>query len=294
MQITTLPQAPMRTRELPPPPQPPEPPQEPKHRDGFSLSHSVSKGVMAFMGRRIPSTTPEVTPERSQEITSKMKPGDVILTADMSYPGWQRMEFWTVRSDYTHAAMLGTDGNVYEAVDVGTQAVPLDKFFEGRLKIAVIRHGLTPEEAGKATDFLQKNLHKRYDGAFDTNSDAKFYCSEYVGKAIRHATDRIQVPERNLLKKNVISVDAFRHMPGAEMIHDEKSNYWKNKLAYWPLGASAVACGVAGGLLGGAGGAALGGLGGLVGSILVGNKIQTGHMLPSIYELRHGHDEGCH
>ncbi len=266
--------------------QAPPPPEQPK--DGFSLGKAAAGAVLGFMGRRIPPTHPEMSPEQSQDLCSKMKPGDVILTADMAYPGWARMEFWTVRSNYTHAAILGNDGHVYEAVGEGVQKVKLDEFFDGRFKVAIVRLGLDDAQAARATDYCQQHLGKSYDGVFNTATEDEFYCSELVTKALESAAPELQIPRDRLLGKVAIAPDAFLHTPGAERIHDDGSHYWKNKLTYWPLATSALAGGVAGAMLSGLGGAALGGAAGLVGSILVGNKIQTGHYLPSIHELREG------
>ena len=262
------------------------PPQEPK--DGVSLGKAAAGAVLGFMGRRIPPTHPEFSAEQSQELRSKMKPGDVILTADMAYPGWARMEFWTVRSNYTHAAILGNDGHVYEAVGEGVQKVKLEEFFDGRFKVAVVRLGLDEAEAAKATEYCQQHLGKSYDGVFNTETEDEFYCSELVTKALESADPSLQIPRDKLLGKVAVAPDAFLHTPGAERVHDDGSHYWKNKLTYWPLATSAIAGGVAGGVLSGVGGAALGGTVGLLGSILVGNKIQTGHWLPSVHELREG------
>jgi hypothetical protein len=260
--------------------------EEPK--DGFSLTKTLSVGLLGFMGRRIPSTQPEISPQKMEELKEKIKPGDVLMSADMSYPGWARMEYWAIGSEYTHAALMGNDGKVYEAVGEGVIETSLETFLEGRKKIAVARHGLTEADAAVATEYAKSHLGKAYDGVFNYGDDKEFYCSELVAKSLAQIANPIEVPHGKIFGKDAIAPDVFLKMKGAEVVHDDKSNYWGNKVAYWPIAASTAALGVAGHLLGGGAGAAIGAGAGFLGSILVGNKIQTGHFSPSLVELSAG------
>ena len=251
--------------------------------DGFSPTRVAADGILAFMSRRVPTTVPEVTPEQANHLNQLLQPGDVILTCDCAYPGWARMEFWTVRSNYTHAAIYAGDGKIYEAVGGGVKESPLDGYFEGRLKVAVVRPPYqSPQDVKAATDWCRAQLGKPYDSVFNTGDDQEFYCSELVYKALQHMPNPIQAPDRKLLGRSAVAPDAFLYIQGADRVHDDRSNYWKNKLGHWPLAAAAVSGAVAGGMLGGAGGAGVGFGIGLLGSVMVGNRIQTGHYLPSL------------
>lgn len=248
------------------------------------VGETATSALLGIMGRRIPPAYPEISEEKIRDLCAKIKPGDVILTADLAYPGWARMEYWTVRSNHTHAAFVGNDGQVYEAVGRGVLKGKLEDFFEGRIKVAVARLGLDDGAVARATEYCQKQVGKPYDDAFDTADDSEFYCSELVAKAVEHGNPSLRAPRHTLLGREAIAPDAFLHIPGAERVHDDGSDYWKNKLAYWPLGSSALAGGVTGAMVGGVGGAVVGGLVGFVGSVLVGNKLQTGYALPSLHQ----------
>lgn len=258
----------------------------PSARVSAGPMRAITSGAFAFMGRRIPPMHPEMSAEKAQALCAQTKPGDVILTADLAYPGWARMEFWTIRSNYTHAALVGSDGHVYESVDGGVQKVPLASFFEGRIKVATVRLGLDAGEAARATEYCQRQLGKPYDEGFDTLSDDAFYCSELVAKALGAGRPGFAVPHETVLGRTAVAPDAFLAVPGAQRVHDDGSSYWTNKVTYWPLALSAAAAGSAGAAAGGVAGAVVGGTLGLLASILVGNKIQTGHCLPSVQELR--------
>jgi hypothetical protein len=259
---------------------------EPK--ESFSLTRTLSTGLLGFMGRRIPSTMPEVSPEKMDELREKIKPGDVLMSADLSYPGWSRMEYWAIGSHYTHAALAGSDGFVYEAVGEGVIKTTLNEFLEGRKKIAVARPGLDEKQAETATEYAKSHLGKPYDGVFNFGSDDEFYCSELVAKSIKAADVNKAAPMGKIFGKDAVSPDVWRKTPGIEVIHDDKSNYWTNKLDYWPIAASTAALATAGHFLGGITGAVVGAGTGFVGSILVGNKIQTGHFSPSLVEIKAG------
>lgn len=197
------------------------------------------------------------------------------------------MEYYGSKSHYTHSAIMGADGLVYESVGGGTHTIKLDEFLKGSIKVSVVRSGLNEAEVSKATDYLKANLGKPYDSHFDTASDAKYYCSEYVGKSLLHAKPDLQIPRERFAKKEVIAVDSFTHTPGMTVVHDGHSNYWTNKLAYWPIHASGAAGAAAGYALGHSLGATLGGATlGLVAAVMIGNKIQTGMWAPSVHELK--------
>lgn len=264
------------------------PPEAGDPKESFSLTRTLAGGVLGFMGRRIPSTLPEISTERMAELKEKIKPGDVLMSADLSYPGWGRMEYWAIGSHYTHAALMGNDGNVYEAVGEGVIKTSVEEFLEGRKKIAIARPGLNQEQAQKATEYAQSHLGKSYDGLFNYEDENEFYCSELVAKACQAADPKFEAPMGSIFGKRAVSPDIWRKTPGIEVVHDDGSNYWTNKLHYWPLGASAALSASAGYAAAGVTGAVLGAGVGLVGSILIGNKIQTGHWSPSLVEIREG------
>lgn len=253
---------------------------------GFSLGKMAAGALLGFMGRRIPTTMPEISSDKAQSLKEKIRPGDVLMTADGAYPGWARMEFWAIGSHYTHAALVGSDGQVYEAVGEGVIQGSLDEFLQGRLKVAVARPGLDEAGVERATEYCRGQLGKAYDGFFNTEDDKEFYCSELVAKALATADPSVQTPTKSLLGKKAIAPDVFLSAPGFQPIHDDGSHYWKNKLSYWPLGAAAVGVGAAGYAIGGLAGAVVGASAGFVGSVLIGNKMQTGHYSPSLAEVR--------
>lgn len=272
---------------------PPETPAPEKIKKKHTPIQKLRYAAFKMMDVRIPAAFPEISNETRSQLSAQVKPGDVLLTTEMSYPGWQPMEYYGSKSHYTHSAIMGADGKIYESVGGGTHAIELNEFLKGSIKVSVVRSGLNEAEVGKATDYLKANLGKPYDSHFDTASDAKFYCSEYVGKSLLHARPDLQIPRERFAHKEVIAVDSFMHTPGMQVVHDGESNYWGNKLAYWPIHLSGAAGAAAGYALGhGLGAAVGGGALGAVAAIMIGNRIQTGMWAPSVHELRESKGKG--
>ncbi len=259
---------------------------EPK--DDWNPVQALSKGLLAFMGRRIPTMTPEFPQAKAKSLMEKIQPGDVIMSTDMAFPGWARMEYFAIGSHYIHAAFVGSDRKVYEAVGSGVLQTDLEDSFKGRIKVAISRPGLSEQDTAIATEFCRAQVGKPYDGAFNTEDNKEFYCSELVSKALASVKTPIATPHGSIFGKSAVAPDAFFKIPGSVTVHDDGSHYWKNKVDYWPIGAATTGFGIAGGVLGGIAGAALGAAAGFVGSILVGNKVQVGHFSPILADAREG------
>lgn len=257
-------------------------------QESWSPLQTLSKGLLGFMGRRIPTLTPEFSPEKAKVLMDQIQPGDVIMSTDMAYPGWARMEYYALGSHYIHAAFVGSDMKVYEAVGSGVLKTELEDSFKGRIKVAISRPGLSEKDTATATDFCRAQLGKSYDGTFNTEDNKEFYCSELVSKALASGDSPIATPTGSFFGKKAVAPDAFLKIPGSVTVHDDGSHYWKNKLDYWPIGAVTAGMGIAGAALGGITGAAIGAGAGFLGSVLVGNKIQTGHFSPSLAEALEG------
>ncbi len=246
------------------------------------LEDLAGRSLIFLMDRRIPTTVPEITPDKATQLTTLLKPGDIILTADCAYPGWATLGYLTARANHTHAAFYGGDGKIYEATGQGVTASDLKGYFEGRIKVAIVRppYKNPTEDVQTAVAWCKQQVGKPYDNVFAIDDDKAFYCSELVYGALKHAQHPIEAPSKDLFGKKYVSVDSFEQIPGATIIYDDGSKYGKNLLAHWPVLIGTGAGAALGGSMAGAGGAILGGIAGLIGTIGIGNKIQTGEWFP--------------
>ncbi|MBM3462409.1 MAG: hypothetical protein FJX76_09930 [Armatimonadetes bacterium] len=244
-----------------------------------SLGGAASAGFVHMLGIRVPTVTPEYSAEKRKHILDNIQPGDVILETNNAYPGWQRLEFYTLRSSYTHAAIYEGNGKFLEATTPGgVQRTDLADYLTGRIQVAIIRPDYkSPTDVTSALDYCRGELGKPYDNKFNTHGNDEIYCAELVYKALKQMPNPIEAPTRKVFGKEAVGPDAFFEIPNAKVIHDDGSAYWKNRLSNWPVYLTAATAATVAGMHAGPWAGTAGFFGGLFGAILVGNKIQTGH-----------------
>lgn len=259
--------------------------------------------VTAVLDVRVPTTSKGVSPQLREEILSNIEPGDIVLETNNAYPNWQRMERLAFRSSFTHAAIFEgfKDGKpmLLEATTgdpsgAGVIRTNMEEYFHGPIKLAVIRPNYeTPEDRDAALDHCRQQLGKPYDTGFRYDSDQSYYCSELVAKALENMPHPIAVGHSKAVRvgRDSVAPDAFLKLPGAITFGD-KPQFWANMASHWPVAAGTALGGLAGialashfGPLSATAGGVVGTAAGLLGSICVGNKIQTGHF--NLYGVEH-------
>lgn len=240
----------------------------------------VSDAFVKMLDVRVPTTTPEISEACRQQIMASIRPGDVILETDDAYPGWQLMEFFTMRSSFTHAAIYEGDGKFLEATTPGgVQRTDLDGYLHGRMHVAVIRPPYrAPGDVDATLEYARAQLGKPYDNDFNTADDREMYCAEYVYKALKASPNPIEAPVRHVMAKTVVSPDAFRKIPGSTVVYADHCSFLLNRLSHWPVYSMSLAAAATGASMAGPVGGAVGFVAGSLASILVGNRIQTGHL----------------
>ena len=92
---------------------------------------------------------------------TKIQPGDICLETNDAYPEWQRMEFFTSRSDHTHAFTYEGDGQMLQSTTPdGVQRTDLKDYLQGRLHVKVIPPQLSKPERHQA----ESTIPSRADG----------------------------------------------------------------------------------------------------------------------------------
>lgn len=178
-----------------------------RHRaQSVDLKAKAAKALITFMDRRIPTTVPAVSEQKGDLLESKLQPGDIVLTSDCAYPGWGRMEYWAVGSNYTHAAIVGNDSKIYEATGAGVIASDVDGYFKGHLKTAILRPDFVSpkKDAESITEYCKSHVGKNYDNLF-LDDDSEFYCSELVAKALTQVTEPLATPSKDVLGRKAIA-----------------------------------------------------------------------------------------
>jgi hypothetical protein len=192
------------------------------------------------------------------------------------------MEKLVFKSDYTHAAIYEGDGKFLEATSgnadgVGVKRNELREFLTGRQSVEIIRPPYNSEADVKAAlDHSRAQLGKAYDGDFDLKDGNAIYCAELVYNALQAMPNPIEAPTVNFAGKVAVGPNAFKQIPGSEVVYSTGSSFAKARLSHYPVYLSAAVGATIGGMAAGPLGAVGGFVAGGLGAILTGNKIQTG------------------
>lgn len=248
---------------------------------GTSLAVAADGATDAFLGVlgvRVPTTTPTMSDERRDSILASIRPGDIILETDNAYPGWQRLEFFTMQSHYTHAAIYEGDGKFLEATPPKVARTDLREYLHGHQLVCIVRPDYkSSQDVDAALEYCRQQIGKPYNGTFSMGNGESLYCAELVYNAMKAMPNPLDVPLKKVLGKPAVAPDSFLEIAGATRVYDDESSFWKNQSSHWPVLASAIGTTAVASYLGGPVAGVAGFAGGLVLSILVGNKIQTGH-----------------
>lgn len=238
--------------------------------------------TLSLLSNRVPSTMPEMTEQRREQLLEPLQPGDVVMATVGTLPGWAHLDYWLLDSHHVHCGLYAGDGQFYEAAGPGVRRSQAPDFFHGRMKTAAIRPNYaSAEDRQAALAYCEKQLGKAFDQQFRSDDDRRFYCSELVHNALKNMPHPILSPTHRvpLRGDQGIPPDGFLRIDG-KLLYDEKSHYWKNALHHWPVALGTVSGAALGALAGNLTGACLGGLAGTLGAVALGNYLQTGECFP--------------
>jgi cell wall-associated NlpC family hydrolase len=254
---------------------------------GTRIKQAAAGEFVKALDIRVPTTTPHLSAAQRDEILHSIQPGDICLETNDAYPGWQRFERITMRTNHTHAFIYEGNGKLLQSTTPnGVQRTDLADYLKGRIHVMVIRPPYqSQQDVAAAIDYAAAQLGKPYNEAFNGNDTSKFYCSQLVSEALRHMPHPIETPQGQFRGHGFVAPDAFNQIPGARIIVDDHATFWKSQRSHWPVFTSTVACTAGGAVFGAMHGGVIGGvLGGVVGlvvglpmSVATGNLIQTGH-----------------
>ena len=199
----------------------------------------------------------------TNEIKKLLKPGDILLTSQNNYPGWQFVEKVLFDSDWTHAAIYIGDGRFVESttddkqyyVPLGNnkfrvadkndlkdlnklipgfgivEELPVEKCFNNCTHLAVVRPPYkTREDINSAINYAKNQVGKLYDDDMNTNDDSKLFCSELPFNALKSGPNPINYKIEPL--SGIISPDVFLNKDNSNLIWSDGSNFWKNMLSH--------------------------------------------------------------
>lgn len=177
-----------------------------------------------FMAYSLPLATDwtVLNTEQKQRIEEAARPGDVLLVLRRKDAAPYIAQQLVFGSRYSHAAMVTRKGEVVEA-EFTVHRTPLSKFLQSARRVVLLRPRWKDEDQRrKAVRFAEEQLGRWYNITYDSTQDRRFYCSELVAKALRHAGTIDTLPLDSFLGKELIVPDALMRLP-CEVVAQEEA-----------------------------------------------------------------------
>lgn len=244
-----------------------------------NVVNTVAETLVTLMDVQVPTTTKPVPQSRIDEMMSVLKPGDIIMQSNDSFPGWQVIEKIAVNADYGHVMMYEGDGKfIHSTSGPGVQRLDLAEYMKGaRINLEVVRPDYkTEEDRDSALNYMRSQIGKPYDSSFVKEDESRHYCSELITHALSKMPNPIDVPAKKVFGKEIIAPDAFQDVPGMETVYSTGSSFLKSVLSHYPLCIAQAVTATVGALTLGPLGLVAGAVGGGILAIMAGNRIQSG------------------
>ncbi|NDD27371.1 MAG: DUF4105 domain-containing protein [Proteobacteria bacterium] len=208
----------------------------------------VLRPASRLLQLRALADTPRLTPERERALEQQLAPGDIILITDNSLPMLQASTYALLGTGYTHTMMYEGDGHVLEAsvAGVGGEGVVrtrLDSRVGRQVLLEVIRPPYQSKtDAKAAVDFCASKVGLPYDYTFKLDNDRAYYCTALLYHALRACPHPIEAPRVTIHGRQGVGLDAFKQIPGAQVVCSDHSEFWRNTFARYPevLGAAVL------------------------------------------------------
>ncbi|MEW6282506.1 MAG: hypothetical protein AB1758_28110, partial [Candidatus Eremiobacterota bacterium] len=210
----------------------------------------LSTRFVGLLERRIPTSFPVPDENRRKKILDALEPGDVILETNLAYPGWKQLVYFTLDSNYTHAALYEGEGKFLEATPHGgVQRSDLEKYFNDTVKLAILKMPYaTQQDRQAAIDNFRSIRGMPYNRTANFLTTARpraFGCTEAVTWCLENLPNPIRVPRASFSTGHeTVSPAAFFQIPGVEVKYDDQADYYADQKHSWPVGAVGVGAGV--------------------------------------------------
>lgn len=141
--------------------------------------------LQRLMNCKFPTVAASLSAPRKKTVKSLLRPGDVLLKDDCSYP-LSQLGARLLGSHWIHSAVYVGDDKI---IDCGSKPYVseemLDEFLQAS-SLAVYRpHFETAEDLESVLSFLRNSIGRPFNRAFRLTSKNSFYCTQLIYRALQ-------------------------------------------------------------------------------------------------------------
>ncbi|GEM_PF-1294069 len=196
---------------------------------------------------KFPTVCSRLSEQKINEIKLALRPGDILLEHNDSYPLWQ-IAAAIAGSSWAHAAFYVGDNTV---IDSGTEPcvarIDLDRFLR-TTDVAVYRpHYRTDSDVQAALSCAASCLGRPFNRTFDPESKGSFYCSQLTSSVLMQMPNPIRLPpSRALFWKPMIMPSSIERCSEMELVWRSRNSCLARLRSHLPTLAPATAGAIVG------------------------------------------------
>jgi hypothetical protein len=174
------------------------------------FADTVCRVLVSVMDVRYHRRAKRLSAAEKAHIASLIRPGDILVDSNDSFPGWQLASRVLLGSNWVHMGFCIGDGMV---IDAGTEsavsAVTLNRFLRTS-RVAILRPQYADAtDAQAAVDHVRTFVGKTYNFTLNFEPGDTIYCTQMIRDVLGALRRPILIPLNNVLGRQIVSPQAF-------------------------------------------------------------------------------------
>lgn len=190
--------------------------------------------LQRLMNLRFPTLGAGLTVRQKKEVRALLKPGDILLKDNCSYP-LSQLGARVLGSSWIHSAVCVGEGKL---IDCGSKPyvaqILLDDFLDAS-DLAVYRPRFeTDADRESALNFLYGQIGRPFNKTFKLSNKNSFYCTQLVYRMLEQMPHPIEFHVSRLGKRPVILASDIETCPQLECVYLFRVAPWRACITHMP------------------------------------------------------------
>jgi len=191
--------------------------------------------LLRLLDLKFPTLWARLSDEQRRQIKEILRPGDILLEDDGSYPLWQ-VASRMIGSRWSHSGIYAGDNIV---IDAGTKPfvakIDLDQFLD-TTDIAVYRPRYdSAADLDSTLQYVIGCLGRPFNQTFDYNSQTSFYCAQLLSRALEQMPNPIVLPTRCLFGKRLVVPSGIEQCSDLTLIWIARKGLLSSVISHCPI-----------------------------------------------------------